>query len=137
MEMAMATGIDASGEEALMARMASGDNGDPMVALYELYGGRVFGLGVRLLGDRGQAEEMVQETFVRLWRSARRFDPEKGSVRTFTFTIARRVAIDLRRRSAARPNEVAEPRRSGPRRWATRSSSASSSGSMCETHCAR
>lgn len=59
--------------------------------------------GLRLLGDRGMAEEMVQETFVRLWRSAPRYDPAKGSVKTFVFTIARRVSVDLLRRSASRP----------------------------------
>lgn len=92
----------AADEAALVARLAEGDSGDPMVALYQRYGSRLFGLGLRLLGDRGMAEEMVQETFVRLWRGAERFDPDKGSVRTYTYTIARRVAIDLRRRSASR-----------------------------------
>lgn len=86
-----------------MARVAQGDSGDPMVALYGRYGPRLYGLGLRLLGDRGLAEEMVQETFVRLWRGAERFDPDKGSVRAYTYTIARRVAIDIRRRVSSRP----------------------------------
>jgi len=43
------------------------------------------------------AEELVQETFVRLWRSAAKYDPARGTVRTFVFTIARRVAVDLMR----------------------------------------
>ena len=71
--------------------------------LYRRYASRLYGLGLRLLGDRGMAEELVQDTFVRLWRSAGRFDPERGSVRTFTFTLARRAAVDLLRRSASRP----------------------------------
>jgi len=86
--------------------VAAGDSGDPMVALYQRYGSRLYGFGLRLLGDQGMAEEMVQETFVRLWRGAERFDPDKGSVRTYTYTIARRVAVDLRRRAASRPPQT-------------------------------
>jgi len=93
-----------SGEQvALLRRVADGDVGEPLAGLYRLYGSRLFGFGMRLLGDRGMAEEMVQETFVRLWRSAPRYDPDKGTVKTFIFTIARRVSVDLLRRSASRP----------------------------------
>jgi RNA polymerase sigma-70 factor, ECF subfamily len=90
-------------EALLLRRVAAGDHGDPLVDLYRRYSARLYGLGLRLLGDRGMAEELVQETFVRLWRSAPRFDPERGSVRTFTFTLARRAAIDLLRRPSSRP----------------------------------
>lgn len=91
-------------EEAdLLARVAAGDQGEPLITLYRRYSARLYGLGLRLVGERGMAEELVQETFVRLWRSAPRFDPGRGSVRTFTFTIARRVAVDLLRRKASRP----------------------------------
>ncbi len=105
MAVAGAVNAAAAEEAALVARIAAGDSGDPMVGLYQRYGSRLYGLGMRLLGDNGMAEEMVQETFVRLWRGADRFDPAKGSVSTFTFTIARRVAIDLRRRAASRPQQ--------------------------------
>jgi len=100
----------AAEEAALVARVAGGDSGDPMVALYQRYGPRLYGLGLRLLGDRGLAEEMVQETFVRLWRGAGRFDPDQGSVRAYTYTIARRVAVDLRRRRSSRPLGEGEDR---------------------------
>ncbi len=106
----MATALEATAAEeaVLVARVAAGDSGDPMVALYDRYGPRLYGLGLRLLGDRGMAEELVQETFVRIWRGAHRFDPDKGSVRTYAYTIARRVAVDLRRRAASRPLATAE-----------------------------
>lgn len=51
------------------------------------------------------AEELVQETFVRLWRASGRFDPELGSVRAFLFTLAHRARVDLLRR---RPPQAAE-----------------------------
>jgi hypothetical protein len=54
----------------LLARVAGGDLGHPLEELYDRYAGRLYGLGLRLLGDPGLAEELVQETFVRLWQSA-------------------------------------------------------------------
>jgi RNA polymerase sigma-70 factor (ECF subfamily) len=92
-------------EAALLARVAAGDRGEAIEELYRRYAGRLFGLGLRLLSDRQLAEEMVQETFVRLWRGAATYDPEKGRAVTFVFTIARRVAVDLYRRPSSRPFE--------------------------------
>lgn len=71
--------------------------------LYERYSPRLFSLGLKLLGDGGLAEELVQETFVRLWRSNVSFDPAKGSASAFIFVIARRLAVDLWRRPSSRP----------------------------------
>lgn len=92
----------AADEADLMAAIAAGDHGAPLRSLYRSYEGRIYGLGLRLLGNPGLAEEMVQEAFVRLWRSAPRFDPERGSVATFLFTLARRAAVDLQRRPSSR-----------------------------------
>ncbi len=92
------------GDEAdLVARVAAGDQGAALRQLYRAYEGRLYGLGLRLLGDPSLAEELVQETFVRVWRKAGQFDPDKGSVATFVFTIARRIAVDLWRRPSSRP----------------------------------
>ena len=94
-----AASMRVAGEEArLLALVAAGDRDEPLVELYGRYAKRVYGLGLRLLGDQGLAEDLVQETFLRLWRSAPRFDPDRASVRTFLFTIARRAAVDLWRR---------------------------------------
>jgi RNA polymerase sigma-70 factor (ECF subfamily) len=82
----------------LLRRVGAGDRTHALGELYDLYAGRLYGLGVRMLGDAGMAEELVQETFVRVWRAAPGFDPDKGSVRGWVFTIARRAAIDLHRR---------------------------------------
>jgi RNA polymerase sigma-70 factor, ECF subfamily len=96
-------------EAELLARVAAGHRGAPLEELYDRYARRLYALGLRLLGSQGLAEELVQETFVRLWQQARRFDPERGSVGTFVFAIARRLAIDLRRRQSVRPTEVELP----------------------------
>ena len=64
-------------EAALVARIAAGDIGAPVAELYRRYGRRLYRFGVKHLGNEGLAEEMVQETFVRLWRTAGRFDAAK------------------------------------------------------------
>jgi len=82
------------------ARAVDGGAGEPFVALYRRYEGRIYGLGLRMLGSRDLAEELVQETFLRLWRSADAFDPARGPVRVYVLAIARRTAITLWRRSS-------------------------------------
>jgi RNA polymerase sigma-70 factor (ECF subfamily) len=92
-------------EEAdLVAQIAAGDGGDPLVELYRRYERRLFRFGVQQLGNNGLAEELVQETFVRLWRTAAgHFDAEKASVQTYLYVIARSVAADIRKRPSSRP----------------------------------
>jgi RNA polymerase sigma-70 factor, ECF subfamily len=93
----------AAREEAdLVAQIAAGDHGAPVVELYRRYARRLYGFGLRLLGDPGLAEEVVQETFVRLWRTAARFDPARGSLGGYMFVMARSVAADVRKRPSSR-----------------------------------
>lgn len=80
-----------------------GDRDRALPELYRRYERRLYGLGWRLLGDQGLAEELVQETFLRIWRTADRFDPERGTAPAFILSIARRLAIDLWRRPSSRP----------------------------------
>jgi RNA polymerase sigma-70 factor (ECF subfamily) len=92
-----------AGEDAeLVARMAQGDHGAPVAELFRRYSGRLYGFSVRLMGDPGLAEEVVQETFVRLWRTAGRFDPNRGTVGAYLFVMARSVAADVRKRPSAK-----------------------------------
>src|SRR5206468_13055540 len=76
---------------------------DGVRAVYAAHGPELYRFAVRSLGDRGLAEEAVQETFVRAWRAADRFDDELGSLRTSLFAIVRNVVIDLSRSRAVRP----------------------------------
>lgn len=93
----------------LVALVAAGDRGAPLEELYRRHAGRLYAIGLRLLGDPGLAEELVQESFVRLWRTAARFDPARGSVAGFLAVLARRIAVDLWRRPSSRPLAAAGP----------------------------
>lgn len=86
---------DAAHEADLLLRVAAGDRGGPLEELYDRYHRRVWAVGLRRLGDRAAAENLVQETFLRLWRAAGSFDPERGSVGALLMTIAYRAAADL------------------------------------------
>src|SRR5262245_55147360 len=66
-------------EAALLAAVGRGDRERALPELYRRYERRLYGLGFRLLGDSGLAEELVQETFLRIWRTADRFDPARGT----------------------------------------------------------
>jgi RNA polymerase sigma-70 factor (ECF subfamily) len=98
----------AAEEAALLTKVAGGDRGEPLEELFHRYAGRLYALGLGLLGDSGLAEELVQESFVRLWRQAPRFDPARGTVSAFVFALSRRIAVDLWRRPSSRPL-VADP----------------------------
>lgn len=87
----------------LVAQIAAGDIDEPVAELYRRYGTRLYRFGVQLLGDSGLAEEMVQECFVRLWRTAGRFDISRGTVAGYLFVIARSIAADVRKRPSSRP----------------------------------
>ncbi|MBP1161255.1 sigma-70 family RNA polymerase sigma factor [Rhodococcus sp. PvR099] len=79
-------------------------------AAYDDHGSELFALAYRSLGDRGRAEEAVQETFLRAWRGADRYDPQRSALRTWLYAICRNVVIDASRARAARPRLAdAEP----------------------------
>jgi RNA polymerase sigma-70 factor, ECF subfamily len=65
--------------------------------LYDRYGGLAFALAYRQLGDRGHAEDIVQEAFLSVWRRSSTFDTSKGSVRGWLMSVVRNAAIDRRR----------------------------------------
>ncbi|MFF1354447.1 sigma-70 family RNA polymerase sigma factor [Streptomyces sp. NPDC058297] len=72
-------------------------------AAYSEYGGELLGFARNALGDAQLAEEVVQEVFLRAWRSSESFDARRGSLRTWLYAIARNAIVDARRYRAARP----------------------------------
>jgi RNA polymerase sigma-70 factor (ECF subfamily) len=87
---------------------------DGVRAVYAAHGPELYRFALRSLGDRGLAEEAVQETFVRAWQAANRFDDALGSLRTWLFAIIRNVVIDLSRARAVRPALTTEHRQNEP-----------------------
>jgi RNA polymerase sigma factor (sigma-70 family) len=93
--------------------MRSFGEGDPASAevLYKRFAPRIFGLGIVMLGNDGAAQDLVQDTFVKLWRGASRFDEARGRLDTWVLLVARSLAIDALRRRVldARTAEAARP----------------------------
>ena len=74
--------------------------------LYDRYSRTVFGVGLKILGDRSLAEELVQEVFLKVWRSSGTFDPTRSSFSTWLYRVTRSVASDLYRKRARRLRSV-------------------------------
>ena len=89
--------------ERLLGLVARGDE-QAFAELYQLAAPAVFGLVRKVVRDPAQSEEVTQEVFVELWRTASRFDPARGAARTWIMTCAHRRAVD-RVRSAQRATE--------------------------------
>jgi RNA polymerase sigma-70 factor (ECF subfamily) len=94
-------------------------------ALYDRFASRIYGLGLVLLNDTTDAEDLVQDTFLKIWRTASAFDPVRGSLDAWILLNARSLAIDLlRRRSnearklSARPKVSEASDEPGPERQA-------------------
>jgi len=70
-------------------------------AAYAAHGAELYRFALRALGDDGAAQDVVQETFLRAWKAADRYDSELSSLRVWLFAIARNVVIDHARRRAS------------------------------------
>jgi RNA polymerase sigma-70 factor (ECF subfamily) len=98
----------------LVARVADGDRA-AFDELYRRYARSVLGLALRRIGDRGRAEDAVQETFASIWRSAGRYDPARGPAAPWLYTVARNTVTDaLRRTPEAATGEVPDVAGPGP-----------------------
>lgn len=75
---------------------------DALAEAYRRHAGAVFGLSKRLLSDHARAEEIVQEVFVRLWNEPNRFDPDRGTLRSFLLANAHGRSVDLIRSDVSR-----------------------------------
>jgi RNA polymerase sigma-70 factor (ECF subfamily) len=97
-------------DQALLLRVAAGDT-LALGTLYDRYGRLVFSVALRVTHERESAEEITQDTFLRLWQQAARYAPERGSFTTWLVTIAHRRALDeLRgRRGTRRRRETVLP----------------------------
>ena len=90
-------------DELIARELQTGSDESAVRALYRAYGGGLYGFALRRLGDRGLAEEVVQDVLTRVWRSAGDFDPARATFRTWVYGIARNAVIDVERRRSVRP----------------------------------
>ena len=96
-------GTERDDRDAILAyRIRSGDR-EAVGELYDRYAGIAMAVAVRVLRDRGAAEDVVHDAFVAVWQKIDRFDVAQGSLRSWLLTIVRNRAIDRVRR--ARPGE--------------------------------
>ena len=101
----------------LAAALAAGDQ-SALAELYDRYGGLAYSVALRVLGDPGRAEDVVQDAFLKVWRGASGFDATRGTLRSWLVAAVRNRAVDLlrgrslheRRELALRPEvEAAQP----------------------------
>jgi RNA polymerase sigma-70 factor (ECF subfamily) len=88
-------------DEALVALAARSEQ-PALAELYDRYGRPAYGLALRILRDESLAEDAVQDAFMTIWHSARRFVPEKGKASTWILTLVHRRAVDVVRREQRR-----------------------------------
>jgi len=93
------------GDDELLLAVARGDQA-AFAALYDSVGPLVHGVVRRVVRDPAQSEEVTQEVMVEVWRTAVRFDPDRGSARTWILTMAHRRAIDRVRSEQASRNRA-------------------------------
>lgn len=101
----MPAGPAAADPDALLLAVARGDE-RAFERLYDLVAPRVYGLVHRVLRDLAQAEEVAQEVFVEIWRTAARFEPARGSATAWVFTVAHRRAVDRVRSEQAASDRI-------------------------------
>ena len=96
-----------SDDEILIARVSQGDL-TALETLYDRYAATVLGISLKIIGERATAEDVLQETFWRVWQSAVTYQSQRGSFTGWLFRIARNLAIDAYRRRSVRPQAITE-----------------------------
>ena len=83
-------------DQTLLGRLQGGDEA-ALAALYERYASVLYALALRVIGDRQLAQEVIQDTFLRCWDQAERYDPARGQVPAWLIGVTRNRAIDVLR----------------------------------------
>jgi len=100
-------------DEDLISLVGEGD-GFAFGVLYERHSRAVYSVARRLAGDQQEAEDLAQEAFIKVWRSAGSYRAEKASVRTWIFSVLRNEAIDRWRSRATRQRALERAEAQGP-----------------------
>src|SRR5262245_49767181 len=100
-------------DETLVIQVARG-NSAALEVLYDRYASIVLGLSLKVIGDQTLAEDVLQETFWRVWQSAGTYQPQRGPFTGWLFRIARNLSIDAYRRRSVRPQAISGAEGSDP-----------------------
>jgi len=100
-------GVEQLSDEVLAAQVARGES-HALETLYDRYASTVLGISVKIMDDQAAAEDVLQETFWRVWRSAASYQSQRGSFTGWLFRIARNLAIDAYRRRNIRPRPITD-----------------------------
>lgn len=97
--------------DTVLCEMCAGGDGRALEELYDRYSRIVMSLAIRMLSDRGSAEELTQEVFFRAWKQASAYKVDRGAFSTWLLSIAHNMAIDELRKRKRRPQkaEVDDP----------------------------
>ena len=102
----MSRRADGLSDEQLMTNLDGPEVEVALSKLYDRYSRTVYGVGLKILGDRTLAEELVQDVFLKVWRSSRTFDSSRSSFSTWLYRVTRSAAIDLYRKRAHKVHPV-------------------------------
>jgi RNA polymerase sigma-70 factor (ECF subfamily) len=97
--------LDFSDPNGLLLRIAEKQDRAALAALFNLFGPRIKSMMLKLGASDALAEDLVQETFLSVWRKAALFSSQRGAASTWIFTIARNLRIDQLRRQSNKPYE--------------------------------
>ena len=101
-------------DEDLMVLVGGGD-ADAFAALYDRHSRSAYWLAHKLTGEKQAAEDLTQDAFLKVWRSAERYRPQRGSVRTWILSVVRNQGIDQLRAHASRRRTLEKAEASVPR----------------------
>src|SRR2546427_13134507 len=99
--------MDDGGDLELAEGLAAGDV-EALARLYDSYGALAYSVALRVLGDPGRAEDVVQDCFLKLWNNAERFDARRGSLRTWLITAVGKQSIAYLRGRGAHAHQERE-----------------------------
>ncbi len=95
----MAASLDSQAVDLELMRGVAAGNADSVAKLYDRFGSLVYRMAYQALPTRAEAEDAVQEVFVRLWRTAGKYDPARAALVTWVMLLSRRYLVDRLRRS--------------------------------------
>ena len=93
-------------DELTLIKQLQQHNDQALAGLYDKYSGALYGVILRICKDEATAQDLLQETFIKIWQKAKAYDPDKGRFYTWAYRIARNLALNSLRKS---PQLIQQP----------------------------